>query len=182
MRPTFQCSDLTSRKHKRYWEAHLNVLSSETATDRATPSESGTPAKKRGRPRKQSTSEEHQGSLQVWQHHCNFAHFFLLSFTSFKMLNWPHIKWYTRRKPTIFGPVFLTLSHGVIHFVASVSFKKHWIEANDWRKQIWTSQRVIFLTLATKLITPHERVWKNVPENGVFSCVPFCFEVTWAFW
>jgi len=40
---------------------------SETATDRATPSESGTPAKKRGRPRKQSTSEEHQGTSSSLQ-------------------------------------------------------------------------------------------------------------------
>ena len=30
------------------------------------------------------------------------------------------------------------------------------------------------LTLATKRSTPCERVWKSVPENGVFSCVPFC--------
>ena len=30
------------------------------------------------------------------------------------------------------------------------------------------------LTLATKRITPCERAWKTVPENGVFSCVPFC--------
>ena len=27
------------------------------------------------------------------------------------------------------------------------------------------------LTLATKRITPCERVWKTVLENGVFSCV-----------
>jgi len=40
---------------------------SETATDRATPSESGTPAKKRGRPRKQSTSEDHQGTSSSHQ-------------------------------------------------------------------------------------------------------------------
>ena len=30
------------------------------------------------------------------------------------------------------------------------------------------------LTLATKRITPCERAWKTVLENGVFSCVPFC--------
>ena len=29
------------------------------------------------------------------------------------------------------------------------------------------------LTLATKQNTPCERVWKTVPEDGVFSCVPF---------
>ena len=32
------------------------------------------------------------------------------------------------------------------------------------------------LTLATKRSTPCERVWKTVPENGVFSCVPFCLK------
>ena len=31
------------------------------------------------------------------------------------------------------------------------------------------------LPLATKWSTPCEKVLKTVPENGVFSCVPFCF-------
>merc|ERR1712156_1200053 len=30
------------------------------------------------------------------------------------------------------------------------------------------------LTFASKWSTPCERVWKTVPQNGVFSCVPFC--------
>ena len=31
------------------------------------------------------------------------------------------------------------------------------------------------LPLATKWNTSCEKVWKTVPGNGVFSCVPFCF-------
>ena len=34
-------------------------------------------------------------------------------------------------------------------------------------------QWLLKLTLASKQSTPCERVWKTVPENGVFSCVPF---------
>ena len=36
------------------------------------------------------------------------------------------------------------------------------------------SQKVVFVTLAVKRITPCEMVWKIVLENGVFYYVPFC--------
>ena len=38
----------------------------------------------------------------------------------------------TQEKTQLSGTVFHTLSHGVLRFVASVSFKNHWIEASDW--------------------------------------------------
>ena len=82
----------------------------------------------------------------------------------------------TQEKTPFSGTVFHTLSHGVLRFVASVSFKNHWIEA-PWLavKEFQPVRRWFFeLTLATKRITPCERAWKTVLENGVFSCVPFC--------
>ena len=36
-----------------------------------------------------------------------------------------------------------------------------------------SNQWFLKLPLATKRSTPCEKVWKTVPENGVFSCVPF---------
>ena len=82
----------------------------------------------------------------------------------------------TQEKTPFSGTVFHTLSHGVLRFVASVSFKNHWIEA-PWLavKEFQPVRRWFFeLTLATKRITPCERAGKIVIENGVFSCVPFC--------
>ena len=38
----------------------------------------------------------------------------------------------TQEKTPFSGTVFHTLSHGVLHLVAGVSFKNHWIEASDW--------------------------------------------------
>ena len=38
-----------------------------------------------------------------------------------------------KQEKTLFsGTIFQTLSHDVFHFVASGSFKNHWIEASDW--------------------------------------------------
>ena len=81
----------------------------------------------------------------------------------------------TQEKTPFSGRVFHTLSHGVLRFVESVSFKNHWIEA-PWlaAKELQPVRKWFFeLTLATKRITPCERVLKTVLENGVFSCVPF---------
>ena len=82
----------------------------------------------------------------------------------------------TQEKTPFSSTVFHALSHGVIRFVASVSSKNHlltgWnsLTANQGASIQW----FLKLTLATKRSTPCERVWKTVPENGVFSCVPFC--------
>ena len=82
----------------------------------------------------------------------------------------------TQEKTPFSSTVFHALSHGVIRFVASVSSKNHlmtgWnsLTANQGAYIQW----FLKLTLATKRSTPCERVWKTVPENGVFSCVPFC--------
>ena len=38
----------------------------------------------------------------------------------------------TQVKTPFSGTVLHTLTHGVLRFVASVSFKNHWIEASDW--------------------------------------------------
>ena len=71
--------------------------------------------------------------------------------------------------------VFHALSHGVIHFVASVSSKNHLL--TGWNSltanQGTAIQWFLKLTLATKRNTPSERVRKTVPENGVHSFVPF---------
>ena len=83
----------------------------------------------------------------------------------------------TQEKTPFSSTVFHALSHGVIRFVASVSSKNHlltgWnsLTANQGASIQW----FLKLTLATKRSTPCERVWKTVPENGIFSCVPFCF-------
>ena len=82
----------------------------------------------------------------------------------------------TQEKTPFSSTVFHALSHGVIRFVASVSSKNHlltgWnsLTANQGASIQW----FLKLTLATKRSTPCERVWKTVPENGVFSCVQFC--------
>ena len=48
-----------------------------------------------------------------------------------------------------------------------------WLKLFDSQSEA-SIQWILKLTPATKRITPCERVFKNVPENGVFSCVPFC--------
>ena len=66
----------------------------------------------------------------------------------------------TQEKTPFSGTVFHNFSHGVLRFVASVSFKNYWIEA-PWLavKEFQPVRRWFFeLTLATKQITPCERV------------------------
>ena len=82
----------------------------------------------------------------------------------------------TQEKTPCSSTVFNTLSHGVICFVASVSSKN---PPSGWLK-FFTGQSkasiqwFLKLTLATKQSTACETVWKTMPENGVFSCVPYC--------
>ena len=88
----------------------------------------------------------------------------------------------TQEKAPFSSTVLHTLSHGVIHLVMSVTCKT----PSGWLKffsgQLEASiQWFLKLTLATKQNTPCERVWKTVPENGVFSCVPFCLRSLWKF-
>ena len=55
-----------------------------------------------------------------------------------------------------------------------------WLQVLALKTTLWLVEILAFiqwylkLTIATKRITPYERVWKTVPENGVISCVPFC--------
>ena len=49
-----------------------------------------------------------------------------------------------------------------------------WLKFYDSQSEA-CNQWFLNLSLATKQNTPFERVWKNVPENGVFSFVLFCF-------
>ena len=74
------------------------------------------------------------------------------------------------------GTVFHALSHGVICFVRSVSPRNHFLTSGN---SLTANQKLLFrwfskLTLRTKWLTPCERAWKTVPENGVSSCVHFC--------
>ena len=82
----------------------------------------------------------------------------------------------TQDKTPFSGTVFNTLSHGGVRFVASGSSKNHLL--NNLRffdsQSEASIQWFLKLPLATKWNTSCERVWKTVPENGVFSCVPFC--------
>ena len=74
------------------------------------------------------------------------------------------------------GTVIHALSHGVIFFVLSVSFKNlefgsFWLAVEKFqpmRKQFFK------LTHRTKRITPSQRASKTVPKNDVGSCVHFC--------
>jgi len=94
--------------------------------------------------------------------------------TSCKTHKWPQTKWYTKKTPFC-GTGFHTLSHGELRFVASVSFRNHWMAPWLAVKEFQPVRRWFFeLTFAAKRITPCEREWKAVLENGVFSCVQFC--------
>ena len=53
------------------------------------------------------------------------------SITSFKTPKWPQTKWYTKKTP-FSGTVFNTLSHGVVHFVASGSSENHLLTSWDF--------------------------------------------------
>ena len=73
---------------------------------------------------------------------------------------------------------FLAQFSVLFHPVWSVWLRVLAQKTTFWLVEIlWQPIRSWFLrlTLATKWSTPCERVWKSVPENGVFSCVPFCF-------
>ena len=89
----------------------------------------------------------------------------------------------TQEKTPFSSTVFHALSHGVIRFVASVSSKNHLL--TGWNSltanQGASIQRFLKLALATKRSTPCQSVWKTVPENGVFSCVPFSLRSLWPF-
>ena len=66
-------------------------------------------------------------------------------------------------------------ANGTASILVIFCFKNHWIEASDWLsvKELQPARRWFSeLILATKRITPCERVLKTV-LNGVFSCVPF---------
>ena len=73
------------------------------------------------------------------------------------------------KKTQFSSTVFHSLSHRVIRLVAYVSSKNTFSLF-----KFMTFQWVLKLSLATKQGTQCERVWKIVPENGVFSCVAFC--------
>ena len=83
----------------------------------------------------------------------------------------------TQEKTTFSSTVFHALSHGVVCFVADGSSKNHLLTGWDFltpNQTLLFSQWFLKLPLATKWKTSCERVWKTVPENGVYSCVPFC--------
>ena len=74
------------------------------------------------------------------------------------------------------GTVFYALSHGVIRFARSVSPRNHFLTG---RNSLTANQKPLLswfskLTLRAKWISPCEKAWKNVSENGVRSCVHFC--------
>ena len=52
----------------------------------------------------------------------------------------------TQEKIPFSGTVFNTLSHDVLHFVASGSFKNHWIEASDWLSKNFNQSEGVFLS------------------------------------
>ena len=71
------------------------------------------------------------------------------------------------------GTVIHALSHGMIFFVLSVSFKNlefgsFWLAVEKFQPM---RKRFAKLTLQTKLITPSERAFKMVSKDGVISCV-----------
>ena len=48
-----------------------------------------------------------------------------------------------------------------------------WSKFFDSQSEASIQWSLMLTPLTTKQNTPCERVWKTVPENGVFSCVPF---------
>ena len=82
----------------------------------------------------------------------------------------------TQEKAPFSGIVFCALALGVVCFVPSVSSRNHFLigqnsSFSQWEASIWWFQK---LTVGTKRTTPQERQWETVPENSVFSWVPFC--------
>ena len=82
----------------------------------------------------------------------------------------------TQEKAPFSGIVFCALALGVVCFVPSVSSRNHFLigqnsSFSQWEASIWWFQK---LTVRTKRTTPQERQWETVPENSVFSWVPFC--------
>ena len=96
----------------------------------------------------------------------------LKCFTSFQRHKFPQTKMHTDSN-IIFGHSFL---HDVIHFVPRVSSKNLEIEVSIWLavEELQAMRKwFLDLTLRTKWITPCERAWNTVPQNGVASCVHF---------
>ena len=76
------------------------------------------------------------------------------------------------------GTVFPAFSHGVMYFVLralALKTLKWKFLIGYWRISTNIRKQFLKLTFRTKLIMPSERAWKTVPENGVASCVHFCF-------
>ena len=75
------------------------------------------------------------------------------------------------------GIVFHALSHGVIRFLRSVSPRNHFLTGGN---SLTANQKLLLgwiskLTRRAKWIVSCERPWKTLQENGVRSCVHFCF-------
>ena len=66
----------------------------------------------------------------------------------------------TQEKTPFSGRVFYALSHGVLSFVASVSFKNHWIEASDWLVKNFNQPEGGFMSELTHNKTYHT-TWKG---------------------
>ena len=80
------------------------------------------------------------------------------------------------KKRPFSGTVFHTLSHDVFHFVASGSFKNHWIEASDWLSKNLNQSEGGFLSYHSQQNWPHhvKGYWK-LCQKLVSFCEPFCF-------
>ena len=95
--------------------------------------------------------------------------------TSFKMPKWTE-KNGTQIKhhfPAQFSIPFHMVSSVLLQVLAQKNIS--WLVGILWQASIhYLATRLLKLTLATKRSTQCEREWKTVPENGVFSCVPFC--------
>ena len=108
------------------------------------------------------------------KHFVNFK-FVFWHLTSFWRHLWPQTKMHTTLN-SIFKNSFFMLFYMVLFICSECYPKKHlpqWLKF--FNSQSKTSiLRFLKLTLQTKWITPCERAWKNVLENGVGNCVHFC--------
>ena len=73
---------------------------------------------------------------------------------------------------------FHVLSHGVIHFVRSVSMRKRFLVGwnSSTANQKTSISRFLKLTLRTKWIVPCERAWQTVLKKGGRNCVQLCLQ------
>ena len=83
----------------------------------------------------------------------------------------------THKKTPFSGTVFQSLSHGVLRFVASVSFKNHWIEASDWLSKNLNQSESGFLSYHSQQNWPHhvKGYWKLCQK--LVSC--FVYHFVW---